>query len=210
MELICIILGCVLLQVGCAAAETEGGKTPEEILAGMTLREKVAQMLLPSFRVWKEVPAEGEPAVSAESAEPAEETPGVNVTRLNPEIRDILVRRAYSIDCLNPATGDGLSSGVFDKIISARHEAGKTVILVSCQLPYDAARFPEADAVLLTYWGSTMAETPAEGINWSANLPAGLLSCFGGITPEGKLPVDIPELDEQYRPADRILYPAER
>lgn len=122
----------------------------------------------------------------------------------------ILVHRAYSIDCLNPATGDGLSSGVFDKIISARHEAGKTVILVSCQLPYDAARFPEADAVLLTYWGSAMAETPAEGINWSANLPAGLLSCFGGITPEGKLPVDIPELDEQYRPTDRILYPAER
>jgi hypothetical protein len=66
------------------------------------------------------------------------------------------------------------------------HENGKTVIVVSCQLPYDAARFPEADAVLLTYWGSAMREMPAEGSSWSANLPAGLLACFDLIPTEDR------------------------
>ena len=116
----------------------------------------------------------------------------------------ILVHRVYNINCLDPSTTDGFSSGTFDKVIKAVHDAGKTVIVVSCQLPYDAARFPEADAVLLTYWGSAMRNLPAEDTFWSANLPAGLLSCFGqsgteGL-PTGISPVEIPTLDDQYKP----------
>ena len=118
----------------------------------------------------------------------------------------ILVHRVYSMACMDPATGDGFSSGTFDRVIEAVHNSGKTVIVVSCQLPYDTARFLEADAVLLTYWSSPMRELPAEGSPWSANLPAGLLSCFGLCTAEGGLPVNIPVLDEQYRPTDQILY----
>lgn len=113
----------------------------------------------------------------------------------------ILVHRVYNLACLDPATDDGFSSGTFDKIISAVHDAGKTVIVVSCQLPYDATRFPDADAVLLTYWGSAMRELPAEGASWSANLPAGLLACFGACGAEGTSPVDLPALDDQYKPA---------
>jgi beta-N-acetylhexosaminidase len=118
----------------------------------------------------------------------------------------ILVHRVYSQACMDPSTDDGFSSGAFDKIIPAVHEAGKTVILVSCQLPYDAARFPDADAILLTYGSSVMREIPAEGTTWSANLPAGLLSCFGAGKAGGKLPVDIPALDENYQPASGILW----
>lgn len=113
----------------------------------------------------------------------------------------ILVHRVYNLACLDPATDDGFSSGTFDKIIPAVHEAGKTVIVVSCQLPYDATRFPDADAVLLTYWGSAMRELPAEGASWSANLPAGLLACFGACPAEGTSPVELPALDDQYKPA---------
>lgn len=120
----------------------------------------------------------------------------------------ILVHRVYSWACLDPATGDGFSSGTFDSIIGALHENGKTVIVVSCQLPYDAARFPDADAILLTYWGSVMRQLPAEGSRWSANLPAGLLACFGQCSAEGTLPVQIPALDGEYRPTEQILYPA--
>ena len=119
----------------------------------------------------------------------------------------ILVHRMYAAACLDPATGDGLSSGAFDRIISALHENGKTAVLVSCQLPYDAARFPEADAILLAYWGSVLRGLPAEGASWSANLPAALLACFGLGDPAGRLPVSIPALDEQYRPAGDILFP---
>lgn len=118
----------------------------------------------------------------------------------------ILVNRVYSIACLDPTTADGFSTGTFDAVIDAVHAKGAVVIVVSCQLPYDAARFPEADAILLTYWGSMMRELPAESSTWSANLPEGLLSCFGLYNTEGILPVDIPELDEQYRPTDHVLY----
>ena len=113
----------------------------------------------------------------------------------------ILVHRVYSLACLDPETDDGFSSGTFDKIIPAVHEAGKTVIVLSCQLPYDATRFPDADAVLLTYWGSAMRELPAESASWSANLPAGLLACFGACPAEGTSPVELPALDDQYKPA---------
>ena len=119
----------------------------------------------------------------------------------------ILVHRVYSQACLDPSTGDGFSSGTFDRVIDALHEKGKTVIVVSCQLPYDAARFPEADAILLTYWGSAMRELPAEGSSWSANLPTGLLACFGQGEAKGVLPVNIPVLDEAYQPTAEILWP---
>ena len=117
----------------------------------------------------------------------------------------ILVHRVWKQANMDPAEEDGFSSGTFDKVISAVHEAGKTVILVSCQLPYDAARFPEADAILLTYWGSLMRELPAEGASWSPNLPAGLLACFGETETGGTLPVNIPALDEHYQPTDEIF-----
>ncbi len=113
----------------------------------------------------------------------------------------ILVHRVYNLACLNPETDDGFSSGTFDKIIPAVHEAGKTVIVLSCQLPYDATRFADADAILLTYWGSTMRELPAEDAGWSANLPAGLLACFGACPAEGVAPVELPALDDRYMPA---------
>ena len=119
----------------------------------------------------------------------------------------ILVHRVFSLACMDPATEDGFSSGTFDELIPAVHEAGKAVILVSCQLPYDAARFPEADAILLTYWGSSMQEIPAEGSGWSANLPAGLLACFGEAEACGVLPVDIPALDENYKPTKELFRP---
>ena len=119
----------------------------------------------------------------------------------------ILVHRVYSGACLDPAAEDGFSSGIFDRVIDTVHRKGKTVILVSCQLPYDAARFPEADAILLTYWGSVMRELPAEGSPWSPNLPYGLLACFGLCETNGVLPVGIPALDETYSSTGEILWP---
>ncbi len=118
----------------------------------------------------------------------------------------VLVHRVYSWACLDPATGDGFSSGTFDRLIAALHEEGKPVILVCCQMPYDAGRFPDADAILLCYWAGGMREVPAEGTPWSANLPAALCAAFGEGTPGGRLPVSIPALDEQYRPTEEILW----
>ena len=121
----------------------------------------------------------------------------------------VLLDRVYNAACLDPNTDDGFSTAVFDAIIEARHAAGRPVIVVCCQLPYDAARFPEADAVLLTYGSSVMRQLPPEsgtGSAYAPNLPAALCACFGVGAAEGSLPVDLPALDENYAITDQVMY----
>ena len=86
MKLLCFMLAAVVLVTGCAFAEDNGGDALESILSGMTLREKVAQMMIASFRTWKEVP-------ETEDAEQlAEEPPAMKITELNDEIREMIAR----------------------------------------------------------------------------------------------------------------------
>lgn len=121
----------------------------------------------------------------------------------------ILIHRAYDSDCLDPNTEDGISSAVFDKIIAARHEDGKRVIVISIQLPYDAARFPDADAILLTYNSAYMRELPPEtdyGSAYPPNLAVALCECFGDGETSGKLPVNIYKLDDKYDITDEVLF----
>ncbi len=121
----------------------------------------------------------------------------------------ILVNRVYGEACLDPNTGDGFSTAVFDDIIRARHTDGKQVIVISSQLPYDAARFTEADAILLTYCSSVMRTIPpksGEGSAYSPNLAAAIVSCFGDEEVKGQLPVVIPALDENYRITGQVLF----
>ena len=121
----------------------------------------------------------------------------------------ILVYRTYGKANLDPNTGDGFSSAVFDRIIEERHAAGKQALLISCQLPYDAARFPEADAILLAYNSSVMREIPpatGAGSAYIPNLPAALCACFGYGEVKGQLPVELPQLDESYQFTEQILY----
>ena len=121
----------------------------------------------------------------------------------------ILVYRAYNANCLDPETEDGFSTAVFDSIIEKRHAGDKKTVFISCQLPYDAARFQAADAILITYNSSVMREIPpasGEGSAYAPNLEAALMACFGGSDISGRLPVNIPALDENYQMTDEILY----
>ena len=114
----------------------------------------------------------------------------------------IMVHSMYDASNLDPNTEDGLSSAVFSRIIEERHAAGKKAVLISAQLPYDANRFPEADAVLLTYGSYIMREVPpasGEGSAYMPNLPAGICACFGMGEPGGTVPVTLPQIDENYR-----------
>ena len=109
--------------------------------------------------------------------------------------RLVLVHRMNTAADIDAAIGSGFSAAVFDSIISERHAAGGQAVLISCHLPYDAVRFPDADAILLTYGASLMREVPPETGRGSAcmpNLPAGLLACFGKGEPKGQLPVKLP------------------
>ncbi len=85
MKLMSLLLAFALLLSGCAAAEKTENDEVEQILSGMSLRDKVAQMMIASFRIWKEVPEDG-------AENPAEESKGVNITELNDEIREMISR----------------------------------------------------------------------------------------------------------------------
>ena len=122
----------------------------------------------------------------------------------------LLVSRAWAANCLDPATDNGYPVGVVNQIIDALHADGKPAIVISAQLPYDAACFPEADAILLAYSSSVirgMLPDSGEGSAYTPNLPAAICAALGAVTPGGKLPVNIPALDEAYHLTDAILYP---
>ena len=55
-KLLCLFMAMILLISSCASAEDNGDDVLEIMLSNMTLREKVAQMMIASFRVWQEVP----------------------------------------------------------------------------------------------------------------------------------------------------------
>ena len=76
-----IVLTLLVLLAPAALGETQENEI-EAIISGMTLEEKVGQMMVVSFRVWKEVPAE--------KVEGAEEPVAVNITELNDSIRACL------------------------------------------------------------------------------------------------------------------------
>ena len=121
----------------------------------------------------------------------------------------LLVSRAWAWDCLDPATENGFPVGVVNQVIDALHAAGKGAIVISCQLPYDATCYPEADAILLTYGSGAMKAVPAEsgaGSDWVPNLPAAICAVFGAVQPQGLLPVDLPKLDESHHLTEQILY----
>ena len=52
--MIAACMSIALLIPGIAPAEDRRDNNTETILAGMTLREKVSQMMIASFRVWQE------------------------------------------------------------------------------------------------------------------------------------------------------------
>ena len=82
---------------GCG--ETEARKSGEnridEIIANMTLEDKIEQMMFVSYRTWKEV-REKESADAVLTVENAEEDiPAVNITELNDEMRTSLQEHHY-------------------------------------------------------------------------------------------------------------------
>ena len=123
----------------------------------------------------------------------------------------VAVSALYKPAELDPLTSAGAGSAYLDALLAAAHENGGRFVLISAQLPYDTARYPDADAVLACYNARGMTQTPPDdGTAWGQygpNLPACLYAAFGGCTPSGRLPVDVPELDETYGYGDTIRYP---
>ncbi|MBQ6583151.1 MAG: glycoside hydrolase family 3 protein [Mogibacterium sp.] len=74
--------------------------------------------------------------------------------------------------------------------------AAKSAALLSLNLPYDAACYGDADAVLCSYnpYGSAH---DAEGNGpFNLNVAVAVCAAFGEAVPQGKLPVNVPEIAE--------------
>ena len=83
---------------------------------------------------------------------------------------------------------------------------------MSCYLPYDVARYPDADAIVIAWSARGMSEDPraSEGAvaQYGPNMPAALyLMLSPDETPAGTLPVTIPMLNDEESYTDEILYP---
>jgi beta-N-acetylhexosaminidase len=83
------------------------------------------------------------------------------------------------------------------------HAAGGKFVLISGNLPYDTARYQDADAILCSYMSSgTDTDPTSRGDGtatvgaYNANIIAAFESVFDVYQPAGKLPVRVPAVEE--------------
>ena len=103
------------------------------------------------------------------------------------------------------------------RALSEAHEAGAKFVLLSDNLPVDAARFQEADTIVCAYLSAGFGIDPTARTSGSentgafnANVPAAIRAIFGAADMPGRLPINIPalekETDGRWVYSDRILY----
>ena len=126
----------------------------------------------------------------------------------------IVLSKIYAITSLN---SDQVFYTAVQKIIEDTHAGGGKAVVLSDNLPYDSARFQDADAIVLAYMGSGLETDPSARADDSANLMAvnanviaAMHVIFGHHDAEGSLPVNIPKLsvnsDGTVKVEDEVLY----
>ena len=122
----------------------------------------------------------------------------------------VAVSALYSASELDPTSEDGAAAKYLDALLEKAEENDAAFVLVSAQLPYDIARYTDADAAVACYLAKGMAEKPGDfsgtTVAYGPNLIAAIYTIFGGNEPTGTLPVNIPEIDEHYQFSTDILY----
>ncbi len=122
----------------------------------------------------------------------------------------IAVSSLYSAEEMNPNSPDGAGSAYLDALLAQTHQNDADFVLISSQLPYDTARYPDADAILVCYAAKGMLEKPGDFSGtttaYGPNLIAAIYAAFGGNIPTGRLPVNVPALDASYHYTEEILY----
>lgn len=103
------------------------------------------------------------------------------------------------------------------RALEEAHAAGAKFILLSDNLPVDAARYPEADAIVCAYLSAGFDVDPTTGSGSenmpaiNANVPAALRAIFGEAPMPGKLPINIKGLakgaDGAWSYTDDVVYP---
>jgi beta-N-acetylhexosaminidase len=104
----------------------------------------------------------------------------------------------YNLAALQP-TADQYQ-GV-SQIMDDAHAVGASFVLLSCNLPYDAARYQGADAIMCCYMSAGLDAGPIDsGAGklgaYNANVVCALESMFDAFAPAGTLPVNAPAVTE--------------
>ena len=112
---------------------------------------------------------------------------------------------------MNPYSGYGADSSAIDSLIDYAHECGAGFTVISCDLPYDSARYLSADSILIAWSSKGASEdsriSDGDLESYGANIPCAVYLAFSQTeSPVGKLPVDIPKLDDYYGYSTEILY----
>lgn len=96
-----------------------------------------------------------------------------------------------------------------DMLTTFAKENNKKTAVISIGKPYDLDRYKNSDAHILAY-GSKGMDPTEKGKDpvktFGPNIPYSLDVVFGKVSSKGKLPVDVPELDENYEYTDKIAY----
>lgn len=105
----------------------------------------------------------------------------------------------------------GDTAKLADTVADEIHSKGGRFIVMSVNLPYDVARYQQADAIMLAYNPESMPEDPGdktkEMLKYGANMPAALYMMFSAEdAPTAKLPINIPEFDVETGFSDKVLY----
>ena len=107
----------------------------------------------------------------------------------------------------------GTVAYIFDLTIKEAKDRGIKTILLSSQLPYDLARY-KTDAKAACYYAARMypplTYTPEVWPSVPLNLLAAGLVLYGQESPQGSLPLNIPELIENEKTwsfSSQVLYP---
>ena len=89
------------------------------------------------------------------------------------------------------------------------HEDGKQVVLLCLNLPYDAACYEEADAVLCAYQPYGSAHDEEGNGPFNLNVAVAICTAYNESVPSGKLPVNVPRVtvsDGEVSFEDELLY----
>lgn len=126
------------------------------------------------------------------------------------------IAEADTVVCLTASSGSSPlqpSSPLYQSVSRAleeTHDAGGRFVLMACNLPYDVARYQDADALMLCYMSSGFNNVnPSTDGAYNANVIAGIEAMFDNVPPTGTLPVTIPTIevvDGKVTYTDEALY----
>lgn len=175
------MMSVIFTMTGCSFGSDPSGKI-DRVISKMSMDEKISQMIIPAIRTW---------------------------IHYTDEMKD-KIAEADTVIAFSYAAGSGVLDKENPQLIALQealadtHKAGGRFVLISENLPYDAAIYKDADAVILGYMGAGLGMDPMEKTDSGSGMPArnanvnaAIRTVFGAEKPLGHLPVNIPVVEEQ-------------